>query len=303
MKKALIVVNPHSGEDQADEFAEKLQVILRDRYDEITIKETKKEEDVGRFSEEAVQEKYDALFLMGGDGTIHDGVCAVAPHEYRPIIGVVPMGTTNNLAGMLGFSNNYEEAIDQFKNIEPATIDLGKVNEDYFITSVNMGPLFENIAETSGDEKEKEGNLAYIKRALDSLGDQETIPFTLNVDGEDLSDNYSLIIIALGNALVRVQNLFPDADLEDGKLNLLALKASSAFDKIKLIPKLLSGDNLKETPENLIHRSLQEARISVAEGHDSSVILVDGDKGGSYPLNITLLPHYLRVFRAKEDEA
>lgn len=303
MKKAMIVVNPHSGEDQADEFAVKLQTILQDSYEEITVKETKEEEDVSRFSEEAVREEYDALFLMGGDGTIHDGVCAVAPHDHRPIIGVVPMGTTNNLAGMLGFSNNYEEAINQFKEIEPATIDLGKVNDDYFITSINMGPLFENIAETSGDEKEKEGNLAYVKRALDSLGDQETIPFTLHVDGEDLSDNYSLIIIALGNALVRVQNLFPDADLEDGKLNLLALKASSTFDKIKLIPKLLSGDNLNETPENLIHRSLREADISLAEGQESSVILIDGDKGGSFPLNITLLPHYLRVFRAKEDQA
>ena len=44
MKKALIVVNPHSGEDQADDFAQKLQDILRDRFEEITIKETKKQE-------------------------------------------------------------------------------------------------------------------------------------------------------------------------------------------------------------------------------------------------------------------
>ncbi|MEG0268485.1 MAG: acylglycerol kinase family protein, partial [Carnobacterium sp.] len=98
MVKAMIVVNPSSGSEEAEKIVEQLKKELENQFDEMTVKATTKAGDAMQFADEAAAQQYDALFLMGGDGTINEGINGIAKHDYRPCVGVIPLGTVNNFA-------------------------------------------------------------------------------------------------------------------------------------------------------------------------------------------------------------
>ena len=74
MKKVLLVVNPSSGGEQAKEFEQLAIAKLESVFDEVVVLHTKKAGDAKNFTREAATEGYHSVFVMGGDGTVNEGI-------------------------------------------------------------------------------------------------------------------------------------------------------------------------------------------------------------------------------------
>lgn len=113
MKQAVLIVNPSAGNEQATEYEQLAIDKLKQFFDEVQVKETKKGGDARDFAREAAENEFDSVFVMGGDGTVNEGINGLAEQAYRPKFGFFPLGTVNDLARALHVPLDPKEAIEQ----------------------------------------------------------------------------------------------------------------------------------------------------------------------------------------------
>ncbi|MCM3511297.1 diacylglycerol/lipid kinase family protein [Carnobacterium inhibens] len=295
MTKAMIIVNPSSGAEESENYTEKLKKQLDAVASEFVIKKTKKSGDAKEFSEEAALNDYEAVFVLGGDGTVSEAVNGLMLHESKLPLGIIPLGTVNNVARAVGIPMNPEKAIDSLEQLTVQQIDVGKLNDRFFISSTSVGPIPESVQEVDVDMKTKFGVFAYLIEGIKALKNDETYTFELDIDGEKWTAEYSLLLIAMSNFVGGVGTIIPEAAIDDGLIHLVTLKETTAKEKLSLVPELFQ--NKEYTKDQLEHRSFKKARIRLVEDIDKEInCTVDGDKGQTFPLEIEVLPQALSVF-------
>lgn len=291
----MIIVNPSSGAEESENYTEKLKKQLDAVASEFVIKKTKKSGDAKEFAEEAALNDYEAVFVLGGDGTVSEAVNGLMLHESKLPLGIIPLGTVNNVARAIGIPMNPEKAIDSLEQLTVQQIDVGKLNDRYFISSTSVGPIPESVQEVDVDMKTKFGVFAYLIEGIKALRNDETYTFELDIDGEKWTAEYSLLLIAMSNFVGGVGTIIPEAAIDDGLIHLVTLKETTAKEKLSLVPELFQ--NKEYTKDQLEHRSFKKARIRLVEDIDKEInCTVDGDKGQTFPLEIEVLPQALSVF-------
>ena len=291
--KAMIIVNPSSGSEKAKEYVKQLQKRLANYSVESVIKETKKSGDAEKFASQASLEKLDAVFLMGGDGTVNEGVNGIAKHDYQPTVGVIPTGTINNFARSLGISMDPEEAIRQLDLTNKKSVDIGKVNDSYFISTVSVGAIPETVQEVDEESKSKFGPLAYVFEGVKALSDDETSTFQMVLDGTDFEEDFSMVLIGLSQSVTGIETVFSSAKIDDGYLNMLCLKESTAAEKMKLIPELIRDD--ENYSDKLVLKRFKKADMKTKQ-HKGFTTTVDGDKGPDFPIHLEVMHKLVSVY-------
>ncbi|MGV3175909.1 diacylglycerol/lipid kinase family protein [Aerococcus suis] len=295
MKKAMIIVNPTSGKEAGKDHASYLMDVLMDQYDSITLNLTHQGGDTKLWAAQSAAEHYDALYLVGGDGTINEGIDGIANKSYRPTVGIVPLGTFNNVSSMLGFPKNYKAAIRQFKRVHTARIDIGRVNNQCFISSIVTGILAGAMKKVNVVDKPHLGPFAYAHKALEAFGNDSTSRFKITADGVEYTREYSLIVGSIGNALLRMQHLFPETTIDDGYLNLVGMQGISVKEKLRLMRHVMNHGVTNDEPD-IDYIRCQKCRIELVSDSPFEQAVVDGDIGPHLPLEIEVLPKHIEVF-------
>ncbi|WP_373787557.1 diacylglycerol kinase family protein [Jeotgalibaca porci] len=292
MGKVLLVVNPSSGQEAGKRYADSVAEALEKKYAEVVVKYTEKAGDATAFAKEAAQERYEAVFVMGGDGTVNEGVSGLAEEAYRPKFSFIPLGTVNDLGRSLGISMNPEEAISQLDRLVEKKLDVGKINNHYFIDVVAIGTIPEAVQAVEPEQKTKLGPFAYVLEGLKAVRDNKSYLFDIEIDGEKIQQESMAVLIAMTNSVGGMETLLPNASYDDGKLHLIVLKGDHLVDKLGLLPKIFSGKAMDD--RNVLYRAFEKGHFSVEDG-DDLVTNVDGDPGDKLPLDITVLPQHLTV--------
>ncbi|MDW8741886.1 diacylglycerol kinase family lipid kinase [Streptococcus suis] len=292
MKKALLVVNPSSGGERAPEFRDLAQAKLEEFFDQVHIKETQKGGDACQFAKEAAREGFDSVFVMGGDGTVNEGISGLAKEEYRPNFGFFPLGTVNDLARALGIPLDPAQAIKQFDPNRKRPLDIGQVNDSYFMNVVAIGAIPQAINNVDPDEKTRYGKMAYFINGFKELINNQRYKFQIQLDGETKEIASTTILIGLTNSIGGFETLLPNAKVDDGLLHLLYLKDSHFLDTVSAIPQLMGG--VTEESNSLGYETFKEGEIKLLDG--DLQINIDGDEGDSLPIRISVLPSHLSVY-------
>ncbi|MCO5478420.1 diacylglycerol kinase catalytic subunit [Enterococcus sp. AZ091] len=299
MKQALLIVNPSSGGEKAKEFKELAENRLNSFFDQVIVKETEKQGDAKQFAYEAAKQQMDSVFVMGGDGTVNEGISGLAEQEYRPKFGFFPLGTVNDLARALNISLDPEEAIQQFDINQTTDLDIGKINDSYFMNVLAIGTIPEAVNDVDVEDKTKLGKLAYFVSATKKLTNTQSYSFQLTLDGKEQSIESSTILIGLTNSIGGFESLLPEAEVNDGKLHLIYIKDSSLWETIKAVPDLLKG--VDNSTDNLAYLTFSEGMI-VLENEEQLATNVDGDEGDSLPVKLKVLPQHLLVYRGTSEK-
>lgn len=292
----MIIVNPSSGSEEAEEYVKQLKNRLSEQYEHIVTKETQKAGDAINFASQASKERFDAIILMGGDGTVNEGINGVAKQDYQPTIGIIPLGTINNFAQVLGISMEPKEAINQLNVKSKKNIDVGKVNDLFFVSTVSVGSIPETVQKVDKDAKSKFGPLAYVLEGVKALNDDETATFQMTIDDKDFEDKYSLLLIGLSQSIIGIGTVFSSAKIDDGYLNMLCLKASTVTEKVKLIPEILRNDD--NYSDKLVYKRFKIADIKTKE-NKAFVTTVDGNEGPAFPVHLEVYQRFLTVLDRK----
>ena len=135
------------------------------------------------------------------------------------------------------------------------------------------------------------GQLVYLYAALRALAGWKPATFTLTLDGERVQVRGYSVGAANNKAYGGGMYAAPDAELDDGLLDVVSLAEMSKFRFLtQVLPKVRDG-TCDELPESSTHRAA-EVRI---EADRPFAVYADGDHAADLPATVTLLPRALRV--------
>ncbi|MBM7579500.1 diacylglycerol/lipid kinase family protein [Jeotgalibacillus terrae] len=297
MKKAMLILNPSSGKEEALDHKESVLTVLKEMDYEVTLKETEKEDDATRFAEQACQEQYDTVVSMGGDGTLNETITGLVGQDYQPSLGIVPLGTVNDFARALNISMDPEEAIQQLKTAETKRVDIGRINDKYFMNIIALGGIAEATFGVSVEQKTKLGPLAYMIEGFKTIKEKEPFAADITYDGVKWEGNALLFLMALTNSVGGFEKLAPDAEVNDGHLHCFVIKDVPLFKLISIMTALLKGE--LEEDENVEYFKAKEVHVN----SDTDLISnVDGDEGAHVPLTVEVLSRHIPILCPVETE-
>lgn len=292
MRRARLIYNPTSGRE---EMRRRLPDILQ-RLDEggieTTVHATTGEGDATRAAIDAAQRGYDIVIAAGGDGTIYEVVNGLADQEHRPELGIFPLGTTNDLSRALGISRHWEDYCDLVLRGESRPIDLGRANDRYFINIAGGGSLTELTYEVPSRLKTMIGQLAYYFKGVEKMVNLTPMKLKIDAEGQDpIEGEFMIFLIGNTNSVGGFEKLMPDARIDDGLLDVIALKKCNLAEFIRVVSMAQRGDHFND-PNVMYFRT---RRLEVTS--PNNVLLnLDGELGGKLPGVFEVLPHHLRVF-------
>ena len=153
MSRCLVIINPVSGGGAARRYALDLQWKLSTLFETIEVKFTTGEGDATRFAKDACERGFDAVFCMGGDGTVNETVNGIAQGGFKSTFGFIPVGTVNDMSRALGIHQNPTQAIKRIDINQTRTIDIGRCNNRYFCNNIAAGVIPKVIEEVTPKEK------------------------------------------------------------------------------------------------------------------------------------------------------
>lgn len=289
--KAMIIMNPSSGKEKAQDYVKKIEETLHGKYTDIEIRKTVKEGDAAIFAKEACIEFYDAVISMGGDGTINETINGLAEQSHRPALGIIPLGTINDFARALDIPLEPYEAITILNDHETKAVDIGKIDEAYFMNVLAVGSIAEATYKVTPEQKTKLGSFAYFIEGAKSFLGGDSIDLTVEHENGTWEGESFLLLAALTNSVGGFESLAPDANVNDGKFHAFIIKKMSFPRIAAIIPSLLKGE-LQESDEVEYIRT-SYLNVSSSKNH---AVNIDGEEGQSLPFHAKVLPGHLNVF-------
>jgi YegS/Rv2252/BmrU family lipid kinase len=290
MKKAMIISNPSSGKEKAEQYVSQVQAILEAKQYAVVVNETAGEGDAAHYGLNACKDGCDLVISIGGDGTLHETINGMLDQEHRPLLGIVPLGTVNDFARALHISLDPDEAIEQLRSEQTRLVDLGMVNGRLFANVVAAGSLAEALFSVSSEEKSKLGSFAYLKEGLKELVNTPANTLKIEYDGQFWERESPLFLAALTNSVGGFEKLSPDAEVDDGLIHCFVIRNISVFNSLTLGTSLFFG-NLKEH-KDVDYFTAKEVHVHSDENIRTNV---DGEEGPALPIDIRVLSGYMQV--------
>lgn len=303
-KRARLIYNPTSGQEIMTKHLPEVLDVLEGFGYEVSTFQTKPEPDSAKHeARRAAEAGFDVVIAAGGDGTINEVVNGIAPLEQRPLIGVIPAGTTNDYARALKIPRGNPVAAAQLIGKgQLLPMDIGRAYGDtYFINIAAAGSLTEVTYAVPSQLKTMFGYLAYLVKGVELLPRISTVPVRIAHDEGVFEGQVSLIFAALTNSVGGFEQLAPDARLDDGKFTLILVKTANLVDILHLIRLMLDGG--KHIEDKRI-AYIKTSFIRIEPTSDQKMMInLDGEYGGDAPLTLENLNQHLTFFVNTDDIA
>ena len=292
MKKVRFIYNPYSGEN----------IILNEIDNVIRMHQEKGYQIVpyriqqGQGIEEAldiIDSSYEYILIAGGDGSVDSLVNAMMQKKIDLPIGILPVGTANDFGKFLGIPQDITEACNQILSSEPKGVDIGVVNDKYFVNVASSG-LFTDVSQkTDINLKNTIGKLAYYLKGLEEIPNLKKLKVKLKSKEMTYDGKMYLFLVFNGQTAGNFK-LATRADVSDGYLDVIMIKAVAIRDILPLFIKMLKGEHLDS--DKVIYFKTEEVTI---ESDEDIVTDIDGEKGPEFPLNIKCMKHGIKVLGIK----
>lgn len=244
-----------------------------------------------------IEEDYDAVIIAGGDGSASQMVTLLQEKNIDLPLGIIPAGTANDFASFLGMTQSIEESIKRILDWNIKEIDIGKINDEYFL-NVCVGGIISQISHgTETEMKNKLGKVAYYLQGLRELPKIRSMELKIETSDKTIEGEFLGFFIFNSKDAGGFKNIAKLASVDDGLFDLLAVKTGNILKLSSAAADLFNGQEI--TNDNLIY--LQDSHFKITllnRENDSEHCDIDGEKGPTYPLEINLLPSVQKVFRA-----
>ncbi|HEV3228420.1 MAG TPA: diacylglycerol kinase family protein [Solirubrobacteraceae bacterium] len=285
-RRACLIVNPSAAGGRPQRLLAGVRRALEGDGVELRVESTRSLDHARELAREAAGREEVAVTL-GGDGLV--GAVAGELAVVDGLLGILPGGRGNDFARVLGIPLDAEEACAVISTGIERRLDLGEVNGRPFIGIASAG--FDSVANRIANEAPARlGNLVYAYGALRALATWRPARFDLELDGERRSfEGYS---VAAANSKAYGGGMFlaPDAELDDGLLDVVVGEHSSKRHFLATLPKVFKGEHVHD-PTVHVWRCA-ELRVSADRPF---VMYADGDPIGELPVVVRVRARVLRA--------
>lgn len=296
MSYVQLIYNPMAGQRIFPMHLDRFVEVFQNRGYEVRIHRTASTEDFSDFLIGRSMEGCSAIIVAGGDGSLNQVVNAMKHQNIDLPLGVIPAGTANDFAVHIGMPLDQLEAVERLAKMEIGHVDLGHVNDRYFI-NVCCGGLFSNISQNMDIEmKNTLGKLAYYIKGMQQLPNFTKLKLKINNEDGSIIDDFYLFLLLNGSSAGGFNRLGFDADISDGKMDFVGIKACHVADIPTLFGKILLGDHL--TDKNVLFFQSSKMSIECIEGVKGfEETDIDGERGPQFPLDIEVLHQELEIIK------
>ncbi|WP_077324496.1 diacylglycerol kinase [Virgibacillus siamensis] len=291
MKNARIIYNPTSGREV---FKRELATVL-ERFEvagyETSAHATTSEGDAIKAAKIAVERQFDLVVAVGGDGTINEVINGLAEQEYRPKLGIIPTGTTNDFARALSIPRDIKKAIDIILDGQSMFLDIGRVNDQYFMNIAGGGKLTELTYEVPSKLKTMLGQLAYYMKGIEMLPSLKPTRAKIEYDGNVIDEDIMLFLVSNTNSVGGFEKLAPDAKANDGYFDLIIIKNANLAEFVRIASLALRGAHLED--KHIIYAKAKEVNVTTDE---KMQLNIDGEFGGLLPGKFMNLQQHIEFF-------
>jgi len=283
--RALLLVNRHArqGQKNLSEAIDYLKTLGFNLIEEPI-------EDPKHLSEVILryQHQVDLVIIGGGDGTLNAAVDALVDTQLP--LGILPLGTANDLARTLGIPNSLTEACKIIAYGDLRRIDLGWVNNKHFFNVASMGLSVKITQRLTKEVKRRWGIFAYAATALQVIW--EARPFSAEIVINDKSFRVKTVQIAVGNGRYYGGGMAvaDDATIDDQRLDLYSLEVKHWWQIILLLPSMRQGRHIHWREV----RALQGQEIKVYT-RKPRPINTDGEITTYTPAHFRVIPRAVAV--------
>jgi len=251
--------------------------------------------DATRLAAEALADGCGLVVAAGGDGTINEVVNGLAGDFGAATLGVIPLGTGNDLARTLALPEDPLEAFQTAMQGARRSLDVIRVRSDgetAYALNVCAGGFTGEVNEVMTDElKETWGPLAYLIGAVKALPDLEGYETKIAWDDGPFEVIDALnIVVANGRTAAGGKPAAPRANPEDGLLDVVVIRNGSGAELAALAAIALTGDYHESGL--VVHERVRSLRVEARPGMWFNV---DGELFTKEPVYFEVLPGALRV--------
>lgn len=244
----------------------------------------------------------DAVVVAGGDGTVSLALQILAGGDVP--LGIVPTGTGNDFATALGLRDlDADAAADAVIGGRTRTIDLARVTRADGSTllygTVLASGFDSKVNDRANRMRRPRGHRRYDIALLIEFLTLRGIPFDVELDLADGTTERlagDLVMATVGNGRTYGGGIpiCPDADLEDGLLDVTLVRPAGRLRLLRLLPRVYRGTHTTTVPEVSTYR-IRAARL-VSPG---TTAYADGEPLGRLPVSVEVVPRAVRVFTVR----
>lgn len=292
MKKVRFIYNPYSGENIILHELDKVMKLHQEKGYQVVPYRIQKDRDIDE-AFDIIDKDYKYVLVAGGDGTVDSVVNAMMNRGINLPIGILPVGTANDFGKFIGIPSDVTKACKQILESEPKAVDIGKINDKYFVNVASSG-LFTDVSQkTDLNLKNTIGKLAYYLKGIEEIPNFRRLKVHLKSKEVDFDGEMYLILVFNGQTAGNFK-LATRADVNDGYLDVIMIKAVPIIDILPLFIKILKGEHLDS--DKVIYFKTDDILI---ESEEDIVVDIDGEKGPDFPLRIRCIKGGIKVLGIK----
>jgi len=251
------LVNPSSGGGKGARSLSRIRELAAAAGSEVWL--SKDVEDLTRLARQAVEEGVDRLVVAGGDGTFHHAEQGLAGS--RCAMGLVPLGRGNDLARTLGVPETVEEAVEFALHGPIHNIDLGRVDSYCFAGYCGVGFDSEVAGYVHSGSRLFKGPLAYPVGVARNVLFYRSPKVRVEHDTGVIEGTRLFVSIVNCRRFGGGMIIAPDASLNDGLLDLVAVDDISRLELLRLFPKVYKGQHVGHRAVEIVRT--RKVQISV----------------------------------------
>lgn len=290
MKNVIFLYNPVSGEAEIVAQLDRIAMHYQRAGFVLTLFRITREHGLSNLAELIETLKPEHLLAAGGDGTINRLVNYLMHREITIPIGILPMGTANDFAHLIGMPDNLADACKAILGGQVRHLDMGRVNNRYFINVLSCGLFTEVSQKTPTALKNTFGKLAYYFSSIGELPSFRKMNIEVTADEISFRGSCLLLLVFNGRTAGNLR-LANHSSANDGLLDVLIIKGENIVESIKNVFHFLMKRKDAAYPNDIVYFQTRKVHIT----NDQPTTDIDGERGPEFPLDIECLPGRLPI--------
>jgi diacylglycerol kinase (ATP) len=297
MRRSVLILNPTSGssplaasQGSPENSEEHILRALGEHGIEPEVLYTSEADPGSELARQATATGAELVIAAGGDGTLHAVAKGLA--TTRATLGIIPMGTMNNVARSLAIPEDIDAACAIIANGVTSLIDMGTINEQVFLEVAGIG--LEAALFPAAEEIKRTGfwsTLHGIIQGFGTLLSFRPTRFVASFNGRR-ARRFRAVQISICNSPyygARLQ-FAPRAVMDDGLLDVLIYRNFSKLEYIRHAISISRGQ--RALAPRVIQRRIKSMRLRAAE---PVPVHADGEAMGTTPVFVNIQSGVLHV--------
>lgn len=277
--RAVIVYNPGAMRGKINKKIPYIQQRLRAKFEGCDAVETLKDGQTADLVQSLCADN-DVIVAVGGDGTVHYVANGIAKSGKSVALGVIPLGTVNDVAHNLRVPKNLDKAIDIILRGYTLNYDLISDGRDFIVYTIAGGIFVNSSFSTSRKLKSVFGRLAYGFVGMKGLFTHKSLPLSI-IDGDTKHSGKYMLCLVLNSYSTAGIIINGESSLSDGKMEVVLIRRAKRgffgfLRAFNLVARLfLFG--LKSVKKSKDVQIIKSSQIKI-ENHADADFTVDGER-------------------------